>query len=83
MTCLMRARLPERAKRIYGSEIVLFIKLENENAAKELRRKGYDYVKETINGKDFYCFEFTEKLAKIIMSEFADERLIMDEHLHF
>ena len=61
----------------------LFIKVESKSAAEELKTMGFDYVTEVINSKTFYCFEFKPELAQIIMAKFADERLMVDDHLHF
>ena len=61
----------------------MFIKIESKDAADRLEEKGFYYMIEHVNGKTFYCFESSEKLAALILSEFADERLVVDDHLHF
>lgn len=63
--------------------IDMFMKIESLNIAKQLEAKGFTYAKETINNKEFYVFKMDKNLAAEIMTNFANERMIVDNTLNF
>lgn len=63
--------------------IDMFIKIQSLDTANILKAAGFKCIVETVNGTKFYCFEQCPELAKIILDKFADEHLVLDDHLHF
>lgn len=61
----------------------MLLKFDSPDVAKQLAALGFSYVTETVNRKTFYCFEQSPELAEIIMTKFADVRIIADDHLRF
>lgn len=61
----------------------MFLKTQNKNVADYLSSHGFNYTTETVNKTTFYCFVHTPELAKIIMSNYADEPFIVDARMRF
>lgn len=61
----------------------MFVKVQSAKLAESLKSMGFQCITEIINGQQFFSFQQSPELAKIILDKFADERLIMDDHLHF
>lgn len=61
----------------------MLIKIDSPDVANQLAALGFSYVTEMVNRNTYYCFEQSPELAEIIMTKFADVRLVVDDHLRF
>lgn len=60
-----------------------FIKILDSEIAHMLKKSGFSFMKEQINGTDVYVFQNTQELVNLLESSFSSKDAVLDNKLNF